>query len=303
MHFPALPDRSVLADWRRWLPVATEVLLVLLLAVQAGRIVWMFAGEDTGIDSAAGVVATAAASDAAAPALPSVDVFFRSAAPAASGGGAMGYRLFGVRRDGDGGSAILGRDDLQASYAVGREVAPGVVLESVGDDHAVLLAGGTRHRLELPEAGSATAASGSRRPASRNVRADALTATANTAASTPTDHDNAQPGRQAKSATPTTPIPPPAPASATPVDVRRLVTEAGLRPNLSGGFTVSSGGDAALLKQAGLAAGDVLLAVDGTPLTVASVAGLAGQLQGRREVQLRFRRDGRVHTTTLKAPR
>lgn len=299
MHFPALPDRSVLADWRRWLPVATEVVLVLLLAVQAGRIVWMFAGEDTGIDSAVGVVATAAASDAAAPALPSVDVFFRSAAPAASGGGAMGYRLFGVRRDGDGGSAILGRDDLQASYAVGREVSHGVVLESVGDDHAVLLAGGARHRLELPEAGSATA--GSRRTTSRNVRADARTAAASTAASTPTDHGDAQPGRPAKSATPAAPAST-TPARTAPVDVRKLVTEAGLRPNLSGGFTVSSGGDAALLKQAGLAPGDVLLAVDGNPLTIASASGLASRLQGRREVQLRFRRDGQVHTTILKAP-
>ncbi|WP_081974824.1 type II secretion system protein N [Novilysobacter arseniciresistens] len=301
MHFPALPHRSVLADWRRWLPVATEIVLASLLVLQAGRIALVFAMPAPVDAGAPADVAAAEMADVSpAPALPSIDVFFRTTTPAASRGEAMGYRLFGVRRDGDGGSAILGKDDLQASYAVGREVAPGVVLESVGDDHAVLLAGGTRHRLELPEHDAVAAMGPGSRPA-RRTGAASRPASADQVAAPITGASTRNADRSPAATSPARPEP----ANSAPLtlDIRKLVTQAGLRPNLAGGFTLSSGGDGALLAQAGLAPGDVLLALDGKPLTVASVSGLASQLQGRSEVQLRFRRDGRVHTTTLKAPR
>ncbi|MDV5979905.1 MAG: PDZ domain-containing protein [Lysobacter sp.] len=58
-----------------------------------------------------------------------------------------------------------------------------------------------------------------------------------------------------------------------------------------------------MLAQAGLAPGDVLLAVNGQPLNLARLPRLASELEGRREVEIRYRRDGQLHTTLLKAPR
>jgi general secretion pathway protein C len=306
MHFP-LPHHSALADWRRRLPAATEVVLVLALVLQGARIAWVFLspttpGTDAGVDAGVAMT-TSPASDAAPASLPLIDVFFRSATPAASPDQAMGYRLFGVRRggDGDSGSAILGKEDLQASYAVGREVAPGVVLESVGEDHAVLFAGGVRHRLELPGRNAPEAAT-PRRKAVRSAAGAAPASSAETAAASRAGTGVSTASADARSATRPTQSAPANPSPAA-IDIGKLVAEAGLRPNLAGGFTLSPGGDAALLKQAGLAAGDVLLAVDGKPLNLASVSGLAAELQGRSEVELRYRRNGQVHTTTLKAPR
>lgn len=305
MHFPSLPHHSALADWRRWLPAATEIVLVLALAAQVARIAWVFLspttpGTDAGVDAGVAMT-TSPASDAAPASLPLIDVFFRSATPAASRDQAMGYRLFGVRRDGDGGSAILGKDDLQASYAVGREVAPGVVLESVGEDHAVLLAGDSRHRLELPGRDAPQAATPLRR-AARPAATGARDASRETASASRAGAGVATARADTRSATTPTQSAPANPSPAA-IDIGKLVAEAGLRPNLAGGFTLSPSGDSALLKQAGLAAGDVLLAVDGKPLNLASVSGLATELQGRSEVELRYRRNGQVHTTTLKAPR
>src|SRR3546814_2100349 len=98
---------------------------------------------------------------AVAPALPMVDMFFRSASHATSSGNdeALGYSLHGVRTDGTGGSAILDKDGRQASHAVGREIAPGIRLEAVGTDYAVLVSGNQRHRLELPRHSTARTAS------------------------------------------------------------------------------------------------------------------------------------------------
>src|SRR3546814_14900210 len=90
-----------------------------------------------------------------------VDLFFRSASHAASSGNdeALGYSLHGVRTDGMDGSAILEKDGRQASHAVGREIAPGIRLEEVGTDYAVLVSGNQRHRLELPRHSTARTAS------------------------------------------------------------------------------------------------------------------------------------------------
>lgn len=82
------------------------------------------------------------------------DPFFRSAPAAMSDAVAQAFRLYGVRAGGGGaGSAILGGPDgLQGSFAVGDEVAPGVRLDSVADDHVVLARGGARTALYFPTA-------------------------------------------------------------------------------------------------------------------------------------------------------
>ena len=62
--------------------------------------------------------------------------------------------LFGIRANesSGGGSAIIaGEDGVQNSYAVGEEVAPGVILDSVAFDHVILSRGGVKESLYLDQ--------------------------------------------------------------------------------------------------------------------------------------------------------
>ena len=94
-----------------------------------------------------------------------------------------------------------------------------------------------------------------------------------------------------------------APAGAS-IDPARLLGQAGLRPRMRGarldGFTVSGAGDAAVLRAAGLQAGDVILAVNGQPLdSLERIAALRSQLANSAGAELRIERDGQVQTSTL----
>jgi general secretion pathway protein C len=112
------------------------------------------------------------------------------------------------------------------------------------------------------------------------------------------------------------PPPPPGPQMVTPapavsvapagasIDPARLLGQAGLRPRMRGarldGFTVSGAGDAAVLRAAGLQAGDVILAVNGQPLdSLERIAALRSQLANSAGAELRIERDGQVQTSTL----
>lgn len=272
MHAPS-PDhlrwfrvRVDVTDWRGWLPTALELTLALLLAMQVARLLWL-ALTPTG---PIGQPALAAETLVAAPRLAVVDVFFRQMTGSETGTGtgtALGYTLFGVRRAGaDDSSAILGKDDQQASYAVGREIAPGIVLDSVGASHAVLTAKGARHRIELQRHRDPVPPL----PATLPVGAPQATAAAG--------------------APPT-------------IDPRALLAEAGLRANDAGGYTLIPRGDGALLRQVGLKSGDILLSVNGQALDPERLGELKDELKGQSQVTIRYRRDGKTHTTTLKAPR
>jgi len=263
------------AEWQAWLPGAVEIVLVSLLALQMVRLAWLVLVPAGPVEAAA-VPATVAAP---APSLPTVDVFFRSAVVASAGGGeAFGYRLFGVRSgSGNGGSAILGKDGDQASYAVGREVAPGVVLASVGAEHAVLAANGARHRLDLPRIAAMDGANAKplALPSGAPPKpASATPAAASTDASTPTP------------AKPHPTSPPIAPATAA-----------------GDGYTITPGIRAAMLRPTGLRPGDVVLSVDGRPLDPARLAGLRDELKGKSQLTIQYQRDGKTHTTTVRAPR
>src|SRR3546814_2628126 len=141
-------DRDRFADWRHWLPPVRVVLLVVLLAAQAARLLSMLLVPIAPIGASTATMPI----QPAVPSLPMGDLFFRSASHATSPGNdeALGYSLHGVRTDRTDGSAILEKDGRQASHAVGHEIAPGIRLEEVGTDYAVLVSGNQRHRLELP---------------------------------------------------------------------------------------------------------------------------------------------------------
>lgn len=244
-----------------------EAALVIGLAVQAARLVWIFlapapppppvqvAGAPRGGDPS---ILTRLNPFEGAPAGRA------TASVAAEGQG--GLSLFGVRT-GPPASAILGAaGGPQGSYAVGEEVAPGVVLSAVAVDHVVLSRGGVLSRLAIT-------------PAPMGA-----------------------PSQMAMTSAPPPP-PPPAARGAGGVDAARFLSEAGLRPRAEGGgYTIVSRGGA-LLGQLGLASGDVILSVNGQPLTPALHAELAEQLASSPTATLTVERAGAQRTLTLNTGR
>ena len=257
---------------------AVEVALALLLAVQLGRLVWIVTEpRDAGSS-------TASSPTVGSPADPAIfqrfDAFFRTGAQSslaeASAAGSGQMRLYGLRSDGSGGgSAIIGlADGRQVSVGVGEEVEPGLILRGVGPDYVTLARGASVSRLIFSDVPVGVAPVPPPPPGPQTV----------------------------------TPPPPPPPPAVTPmaasVDPVRLITEAGLRPRMRGlrmdGFTVSGSGDAAVLRAAGLQAGDVILAVNGQPLdSPERIAALRGQLANSTGAELRYERDGAVQTSTI----
>ncbi|MBS7458920.1 type II secretion system protein N [Coralloluteibacterium stylophorae] len=139
--------RALRPGARAWWP-ALEAMVVVLLAVQAARLVWMLA---TPLVAGAGVPAPATA----VPVLARSDLFFReggtAATPVADVGG---WTLFGTRSDGrGGGSAILADGSgRQASVRAGESLARGMVLAEIHPDHVLVDTGGSHRRLDLSAA-------------------------------------------------------------------------------------------------------------------------------------------------------
>ena len=245
-----------------------EAALILLLLVQAGRLVWLFAAPTPQ------AVEARPLSEIDLGVLSRFDAFFRNggggAEAAPSDGG--GLTLFGVRADGvGGGSAIIGLSDgRQVSAGAGEEVEPGLTLNAVAPDHVMLSRGGASFRLDFPDM-----ASGAAPVAPVAAAQSAVTA------------------------------PEPASAECVVVDPQRLIAQAGLRPRIQGlginGLTVSASGDGGELRNAGLRSGDVILSVNGAALnSPQALAALRGQLADAPSAQIQFERDGQVRSTTVR---
>lgn len=258
-------NQDVLARWRGRLPTVLEVALVLALALQVASLLWL-ALTPTG---PIGAQEASAERPAALASFGRSDVFFRQTtvdSATASGAEALGYTLFGVRTGIDNaGAAILAHDsDPHAAYRVGDVIAPGLVLDAVGIDHVVLRSAGKRHRIDMPK----------------------LMSTGAPAAAAAT-------GALASSGLPSSPAGPPA------IDPQQLLTQTGLRARAEGGYTVIPRGDGAVLRQAGLQPGDVLLSVNGQSLTPERLGELNKELKGQSQVAITFERDGTTRSVTL----
>lgn len=258
----------------RHLPAAVEIVLVILLALQAARMIWLAVVPPAPFGETVPPAATAA-TDAFAIA---DDLFYRQTTTPGPNGAeqALGYRLFGLRAASADGSmpasAILaGKDGVQRAYHDGEAIADGIRLARVGEDHVVLRAGGSEHRIDLASAAS---------PPARTAAAATLAvgASATTARTVPPDT-----------------------ASTGAIPPSQLLAGTGMRANLDGGYTLTPRGDGALFRRAGLAPGDVLKAVDGRPLDRERLGELANELENRSEVVLTVERDGQARTITLQA--
>lgn len=261
-----------------------EIALAMSLAIQLGQLVWIVAQP-----RAKTATVTSAPLEVSPPdysVFQRFDAFFRtgdlSSLAEATAAGSSQMRLFGVRAGGaGGGSAIIGlADGRQVSVGVGEEVEPGLILQSVGQDHVTLARGGSITRLIFSDTPVGAAPPPPPPPGPQTVSPPAEAG----------------------------PAVAPAAAAGPRVDPARLMAQASLRPRMQGlrvnGFTVSAAGDGAALKAAGLRSGDVILAVNGTSLdSLDRMAGLRGQLANSTSAEIRFERGGAVQTTTIRTGR
>lgn len=251
-----------------------EVGLVLVLAWQVARLVWLFATPLNPLgEPPPAMFRGAAPTDLTV--FARFDPFFRGQPTLTSADTAPtqdSFALFGVRADGrGGGSAIIGTPDgRQASYGVGEGLGGGATLRQIGVDHVVLVRNGARVRLEFSQ---------SRPPAEVQGGGPVLPA-----------------------APPPTPITAP---STRGLDPKAFLSAAALTPQMRdgrlAGYRVMARGQGDALRQAGLQDGDVLTAVDGSPLSSERISELPGLLAAATEVEVRFERNGQPMTTRLRS--
>lgn len=159
-----------------------------------------------------------------------------------------------------GGSAILaGADGVQQSYDVGEEVMPGVVLAKVAFDHVVLSQNGTDESLYMDQ-------------------------------STPTETVGGEQVAQ--------PAVPPATGAASPSSGEVKLNAITLRDAISvaprnaggkvTGIVLSAKDDGTMMKNAGLAPGDIVVSINGRP--VGSPAEISAQLRPGAKLTLEVER-------------
>ena len=154
-----------------------------------------------------------------------------------------------------GGSAIIaGEDGIQKSFAVGEEVAPGVTLDAVAFDHVILSRGGVKESLYLDQ----------------SVPAETVS-----------------PSGAAPQAAPA------APASGG-LNAQTLQKAIGFAPRNEGGrvtgLVLKAQDDGTMLKLAGFQAGDVVVAVNGRP--VSSATDVIAQIRPGARINVEVERGG-----------
>jgi general secretion pathway protein C len=261
----SLADRIAIYFGRaRSVPVAHLLigLLAVLLAIQIARLIWAIVTPvgplgDWRVRAVDEVPAQARIS-----LFSGFDPFFRNdAAPAGSDSvTALNLTLFGIRANtsSGGGSAIIaGEDGIQVSFGVGEEVMAGVLLDSVAFDHVILSRGGVKEALYIDQS-----------------------VPAQTVGATP-----AAPGA--------TSTPPPA-KNDVALNADSLQKSIGFAPRNEGGrvtgLVLQPRDDGTMLRIAGFQAGDIVVAVNGRP--VSSAADIASQLRPGARLSIEVERGG-----------
>ncbi len=242
---------------RRWL----LSLLLVALAWQAARLVWMLAVAPTPI----GEPAAAAASDPVA--FTTIgDPFFRTGITGPVTTSVNGLTLFGVRLSPTPASAILQLEgEPQVVVMQGEPLANGMRLQEVAAGHVILLdAAGGAHRVDMP-------------PPSAE------------------DPPQAPPASLPASAPPASTAPP---SPAAVLDQAGLVPRQ--ENGRTTGYSIVPRGNVTLLQQAGLRAGDIVTAINGNALTPERMAELKDELEGGDAATLTIERDGQPQTIQLR---
>jgi general secretion pathway protein C len=234
-------------------------LIVILLAVQVTRLFWIIVtpvGPLAGWRAPSVNVVPPSARQAL---FSSFDPFYpiNSVAASSQNVTSLNLVLFGVRTNesSGGGSAIIaGEDGIQKSFAVGEEVAPGVTLDAVAFDHVILSRGGVKESLYLDQ----------------SVPAETVS-----------------PSGAAPQAAPAT-------SETGGLNAQTLQKAIGFAPRNEGGrvtgLVLKAQDDGTMLKLAGFQAGDVVVAVNGRP--VSSVTDVIAQFRPGARISLEVERGG-----------
>lgn len=234
--------------------------LAILLAIQIARLLWAVVTPAGPLGEWNAPSANIVPPAARASLFAGFDPFFRNdAAPTTGSVTSLNVTLFGIRANesSGGGSAIIaGEDGVQNSYAVGEEVAPGVILDAVAFDHVILSRGGVKESLYLDQSVPAETVNPASVPAT---------------------------GQPAS--------PPPGGAALNAETIQKSI---GFAPRNEGGritgFVLQPRDDGTMLRNAGFQAGDVVVAVNGRP--VSSAADIASQFRPGARLSFDVERGG-----------
>jgi len=258
---------------RRWASM-TEIAAVIGLAGISAQLVWSLAG------SPAWPAAPAMTSEAA-PAKPrgawqnsvltTLDPFHRNAGTASAATERapetmLDLQLFGIRAGDGGGSAIIaGSDNIQQAYFVGQEIMPGVRLERVLPGRVTIRRNGVAESLSLDK----------ERPQSAPTQAAAESVAVATAV--PAEDT----WRRVNG------------------DIAVLLAGVKFTARAEGGVVLQSG---AALAQFGIAPGDILVAVNGTPVRdAASLMAVTTAWRDAERLSLEIERNGqrKIHKIAI----
>ena len=237
-------------------------LLALMLTFQAARLFWAIVTPVGPVGNWRAPSVNIVPRSARIALFSGFDPFFRND-PVAAGTDnvtSLNLKLFGIRSNesSGGGSAIIAGDDgIQNSFAVGEEVAPGVTLDSVAFDHVILSRSGVKESLYIDQ-------------------------------SVPAETVNA-------ASAPATGAPPAAPPNVgVGLNAETLQKSIGFAPRNEGrrvtGLVLQPRDDGTVLRMAGFQAGDVVVAVNGRP--VSSAADIASLLRPGARLSVEVERGG-----------
>ena len=217
---------------------ATELLLLVLIAAQAARLIWIMAAPLGPVGDWRSAAGQAPRADGAV--LAAFDPFFRLSAGGPVVVTSLNLKLTGVREDrstGRGSAIIQLPDGRQLSFMVGEEVMPGVTLTAVGFDNVTISRAGAQEQIFLDQSTPAPVA---------GAVADGTTPI--------------PPGAPPQVVTPQGPVPPTVAGmiNFAPRMVGRTVNGVIITPGGDGGRAFSA---------AGFQAGDVIVAVNGQRVT------------------------------------
>ena len=273
---------------------AMEVGLVIILAWLAAQAVWFLAYGSSALDieidapSATGPGPVRAGIETAGPALglfAARDGASQSATAAPAPETRLDITLRGLRSGAGGaaGSAVIETPQRgQRSIAVGDEIAPGVTLAEVHDDHVIIDRSGARESVFITQAAA-------ERARARRAQAGGDAVPASGAAM---GEDDASPPRGR-----------PDPRAAAALSRRDWVDGLRLAPVLRAGavqgFEVRQTSSAAVLRASGLLPGDVVMRLNGQTLSEAgSAAAAMRSLEGAERVELTILRNNEEMTLT-----
>ena len=234
-------------------------LIFILLVIQVARLFWVVVTPVGPLTGWRAPSVNLVSSSARLALFSGFDPFYRSDTAAASTQNvtSLNLVLFGVRANesSGGGSAIIaGEDGVQNSFAVGEEVAPGVTLDAVAFDHVILSRGGVKESLYLDQ-------------------------------SVPAETVN--PSEVAPQAAP-------AASSTGGLNAQTLQKAIGFAPRNEGGrvtgLVLKAQDDGTMLRLAGFQAGDVVVAVNGRP--VSSATDVIAQFRPGARISVEVERGG-----------